>query len=325
MNLIYNQAIHANQFSFFPIRWLSLGKVLDRLLENWAPLQDFFQSEATEESRKRKRKSSTVDNEQSKRTKRGTIGNTNPLSSKCKPKGSKQPSKTASVSKMAISSSDAEKKTAGPVPVAPTDKVTLSSAKNEDLLQHTGSKKIGGSSSKQFDLTRYLFKQKELADKYSKGKTSTSSADQGLHTSTNTSVSASSKTTSVSGLQGKATSTSVKTSSKTTSDSRLQGKATSSSVKTSSKTTSDSRLQGKSTSTSVKTSLKTSSDSRLKGRVAATGTSVKTPSNTTSDSRLQGKASRVFQQLNNPNCKLQALFLKATLPVFENANAVSLF
>ncbi|KAJ8017756.1 Zinc finger MYM-type protein 6 [Holothuria leucospilota] len=197
-------------------RWLSLGKAIKRLLENWDVLLNFFKSESALHTRKRKAPSSDLPGKTAKKSKT-EIPNKNIVPF------------TKTKSKPIATSST---KLAPPPP--PTKSKTASCIKNKSVpsTSRGPAKDITiPSATKQFDLNRYLFDQQELAKKHSRAKKKESLLSQ----------------------------------------------------------------------KSVK-----------KSTASVTGSETQRPHKTT----------LIYRQLNDPNCKLYAMFLNAILPFFDHANEV---
>ncbi|XP_011664027.2 uncharacterized protein LOC105438204 [Strongylocentrotus purpuratus] len=358
-------------------RWLSLGKVLDRLLENWSPLLEFFKDEATpNESRKRKA-SAAANGKQAKKVK---MTNTKPVSAESMCMARKQPA-LASTSKSTAASTSTSKSTAASTSTSKSTAASTSTSKSTAASTST-SKRTAASTSTSKSTAASTSTSKSTAASTSTSKSTAASTSTSKRTAASTSTSKStaaststSKSTAASTSTSKSTAASTSTSkrtaaststSKSTAASTSTSKSTAASTSTSKSTaasTSTSKSTAASTSTSKSTAASTStskstaaSTSTSKSTAASTSTSKrtttqfditqylfrqqelaekhsksKTSTNVSSDTSvktssqndsLQGKAARIFQQLNDPNCKLQALFLQACLPAFDGANTM---
>eukprot|EP00057_Strongylocentrotus_purpuratus_P009554 XP_011664028.1 PREDICTED: uncharacterized protein LOC105438204 isoform X2 [Strongylocentrotus purpuratus] len=340
-------------------RWLSLGKVLDRLLENWSPLLEFFKDEATpNESRKRKA-SAAANGKQAKKVK---MTNTKPVSAESMCMARKQPA-LASTSKSTAASTSTSKRTAASTSTSKSTAASTSTSKSTAASTST-SKRTAASTSTSKSTAASTSTSKSTAASTSTSKSTAASTSTSKSTAASTSTSKStaaststSKSTAASTSTSKSTAASTSTcTSKSTAASTSTSKSTAASTSTSKRTaasTSTSKSTAASTSTSKRTAASTSTS---KSTAASTSTSKstttqfditqylfrqqelaekhsksKTSTNVSSDTSvktssqndsLQGKAARIFQQLNDPNCKLQALFLQACLPAFDGANTM---
>eukprot|EP00057_Strongylocentrotus_purpuratus_P009553 XP_011664027.1 PREDICTED: uncharacterized protein LOC105438204 isoform X1 [Strongylocentrotus purpuratus] len=360
-------------------RWLSLGKVLDRLLENWSPLLEFFKDEATpNESRKRKA-SAAANGKQAKKVK---MTNTKPVSAESMCMARKQPA-LASTSKSTAASTSTSKRTAASTSTSKSTAASTSTSKRTAASTSTSkstaaststskstaaststSKRTAASTSTSKSTAASTSTSKSTAASTSTSKSTAASTSTSKSTAASTSTSKStaaststSKSTAASTSTSKSTAASTSTcTSKSTAASTSTSKSTAASTSTSKRTaasTSTSKSTAASTSTSKRTAASTSTS---KSTAASTSTSKstttqfditqylfrqqelaekhsksKTSTNVSSDTSvktssqndsLQGKAARIFQQLNDPNCKLQALFLQACLPAFDGANTM---
>ncbi|XP_030841581.1 uncharacterized protein LOC115924065 [Strongylocentrotus purpuratus] len=264
-------------------RWLSLGKVLDRLLENWSPLLEFFKDEATpNESRKRKA-SAAANGKQAKKVK---MTNTKPVSAESMCMARKQPA-LASTSKSTAASTSTSKRTAASTSTSKSTAASTSTSKRTAASTST-SKSTAASTSTSKSTAASTSTSKRTAASTSTSKSTAASTSTSKSTAASTSTSKStaaststSKSTAASTSTSKSTAASTSTS-KSTAASTSTSKSTAASTSTcTSKSTAASTSTSKSTAASTSTSKRTAaSTSTSKSTAASTSTSKRTAAST---------------------------------------------
>lgn len=152
------------------VRWLSIGVCLDRLLEQWPALDEMFKAEfATNKSSGAKSSKHTSSSKENK------TSTTTTSSSKVKHKSSitSAPNSRVNNKVSSPSCSTSNQSANGERSNVPNDKSkSMSSERNKSstsgsskLPQRSPAQSAGDQPDKQFDLTRFLFKEKQIASK----------------------------------------------------------------------------------------------------------------------------------------------------------------